>query len=167
MTQYFLQAALSWASPTDKARVITVTSSSAWGVWPWLAAYAMSKAANIHYSTTLAAAYPDTLLSIAVNPGLNDTDIVPDSLKAVGFEVNDPALTGGTIVWLVADPERSHFLNGRVITSEWDVEELVARKDEILSKNLLTMQLNARLGADQFRWVVRKDETGFQAQLSR
>ena len=127
-----------------------MTSSTAWGVWPFLAAYAMSKAANIQYTTTLAAAYPDTLLTVALNPGLNDTDIVPEVLRAVGFNFNDPALTGGMVVWLVADPERSQFLNGRVVSSEWDVEELCTRKEEILGKNLLTMQLNATLGREQF-----------------
>lgn len=110
----------------------------------------MSKAANIMYTTTLAAAYPEKLLAVAVNPGLNDTDIVPDSLREVGFNFNKPGLTGGTIVWLVADPDRSQFLNGRAITSEWDVQEMVERKDEIVSRNLLTMQLQARLGVDQF-----------------
>lgn len=127
-----------------------MTSSSGWGAWPFLAAYSMSKAANIHYTTTLAAAYPDTLLTIAVNPGLTDTDIVPSVLRAAKFNYNEPALTGGTIVWLVADPVRSQFLNGRALTSEWDVEELVDRKEEIISGNLLTMQLLATLGPEQF-----------------
>lgn len=110
----------------------------------------MSKAANIQYTTALAAAYPDKLLAISINPGLNDTDIVPSDLKAVGFNFNEPALTGGTIVWLVAYPDRSTFLNGRVLTCEWDVDELVERKEEIVSKNLLTTQLQATLGAEQF-----------------
>jgi hypothetical protein len=87
---------------------------------------------------------------MAINPGLTDTDIVPQSLREVKFNYNDPALTGGTIVWLVADPTRSQFLNGRALTVEWDVEELVARKEGITSKNLLTMQLQATLGIEQF-----------------
>lgn len=150
MTQQFLQAALPWASSTDKARIITITSSAAWGVWPFLCAYSMSKAVNIHYTANLAAAYPDALLTVAVNPSLNDTDIVAQGLREIGFNTNDPALTGSTLVWLVADPARSEFLNGRALTVEWDVEELVARKEEITSKNLLTMQLNATLGVEQF-----------------
>ena len=115
-----------------------------------MAAYANSKAAMIHYTTTLAASYPGTVLAIAVNPGLNDTEIIPLALKEAGFNYNDPALTGGVLVWLVADPARSQFLNGRVLTVEWDVEELVAKKEEITRKNLLTMQLNATLGVEQF-----------------
>ena len=110
----------------------------------------MSKSANIQYTAALAAAYPETLLAVSVNPGMNDTEIIPQALRAAGFNYNDPALTGGTVVWLVADPARSQFLNGRVLTVEWDVEELVARKEEIASKNLLTMQLQATLGAEQF-----------------
>lgn len=150
MTQQFLRAALSWASATDKASIITLTSSTAWGVWPFLAAYAMSKSANIQYTAALAAAYPETLLAISVNPGMNDTEIIPPALRAADFDYNGPALTGGTIVWLVADAARNQFLNGRVLTVEWDVEELVARKEEITRKNLLTMQLQATLGAEQF-----------------
>ncbi len=115
-----------------------------------LAAYANSKAAMIHYNTLVAASYPGTVLSIAVNPGLNDTEILPLILREAGFNFNDPMLTGATLVWLVSDPARSQFLNGRVLTSEWDVEELVARKEEITKKNLLTMQLNATLGVEQF-----------------
>jgi len=115
-----------------------------------MAAYSMSKAANIHYTTTLAAAYPDKLLAIAVNPGLNDTEILPQAIRASSLNMNSPALTGGTLVWLAADPTRSQFLNGRALTAGWDVEELVARKDEIVSKNLLTMQLQATLGTEQF-----------------
>lgn len=150
MTQQFLKAALRWASATDKAKVITITTSAAWGVWHFIAAYSMSKLAEILYTTNLAAAYPEPLLTIAVNPGMNDTEILPSSLWEVSFNYNDPALTGGTIVWLVTDPARSQFLNGRALTAEWDVEELVARKEEITCKNMLTVQLQATLGLEQF-----------------
>ncbi|KAE9369154.1 NAD(P)-binding protein [Stipitochalara longipes BDJ] len=150
VTQQFLRATLPWASSIDKATIITMTSSTAWGIWPFLAAYSMSKAANIHYTATLAAAYPETLLTISINPGMNDTDILPSALRAAEFDFNNPALTGGVIVWLFADPARSQFLNGRVLTAEWDVEELIARKEEIVKKNLLTMQLQAMLGVEQF-----------------
>ncbi|KAK3696361.1 hypothetical protein LTR37_018026 [Vermiconidia calcicola] len=117
---------------------------------PFLAAYANSKAAIIQYTTAVAASYPSTVLAIAVNPGLNDTEIIPASLRQANFNFNEPALTGATMVWLVADPGRSFFLSGRVLTVEWDVEELIARKEEITKQNLLTMSLHATLGAEQF-----------------
>ncbi|KAH8703247.1 hypothetical protein BGW36DRAFT_354676 [Talaromyces proteolyticus] len=150
MTQQFLKAAVTWATAEDPVRVINISSSSAWGVWPFLAAYSNSKAAIIHYTTTVAASYPGTVLAIAVNPGMNDTEILPSVLREAGFQTNDPLLTGATLVWLTADPARSRFLNGRVLTVEWDVNELLSRKEEITSKNLLTMQLNATLGVEQF-----------------
>jgi len=78
----------------------------------------MSKAVKIHYTSTLAAAYPETLLAVAINPGMNDTDIVPPDLRAAEFDFNGPALVGGVIVWLLADSARSQFLNGRVLTVE-------------------------------------------------
>ncbi|KAI6081475.1 NAD(P)-binding protein [Hypoxylon rubiginosum] len=150
MTQQYLKTAVSWATTADPAKIINMASSSGWGVWPFLAAYSNSKLAMIQYNTIVAASYPGTVLSIAVNPGLNDTEIIPSTLREAGFNYNDPMLTGATMVWLMADSARSQFLNGRVLTSEWDVEELVARKEEITSKNLLTMKLNATLGVEQF-----------------
>ena len=150
MTQQYLKKAVQWATTAAPAIVINMSSSSAWGVWPFLAAYSNSKASMIHYTTSMAASYPGTVLGFSINPGMNDTDILPSALRDVGFNTNDPLLSGAVMVWLAADPERSRFLSGRVITVEWDVNELVERKDEIVSKNLLTLQLNATLGVEQF-----------------
>lgn len=60
-------------------------------------------------------------------------------------------LVGGLATWLAAweGYDRS-FLSGRAITANWDVEELVKRKDEILEKDLLKITLNAKLGHEQF-----------------
>jgi NAD(P)-dependent dehydrogenase (short-subunit alcohol dehydrogenase family) len=151
MTQQFLKAAVSWATTEDPARLINISSGSAWGIWPELAGYTGSKLAMTQYTTTLAASYPGTVLAISINPGVNDTDILPQGLRAAELNYNDPEFTGSNLVWLVADPKESMFLNGRMISVEWDVDELVARKEEITSKNLLTMQFNAVLGPEQFQ----------------
>ncbi|KAH8893617.1 NAD(P)-binding protein [Thozetella sp. PMI_491] len=150
MTQQYLKAAIPWATANAPAIIINISSGSAWGTWPDLAGYTGSKLAMMQYTTTVAASYPGTVLIIAINPGMNDTEIIPAGLRAAGLDWNDFSLTGGNLVWLVANPARSMFLNGRMISVEWDVDELVARAEEIKSKNLLTMQFNATLGPEQF-----------------
>ena len=147
MSQHFLQAAVPWATANDKARIITMTSSSAWGVWPFLAAYAMSKLANIPVHQHPGRCVSRDTACYLSKPRYETTQTYSQlPFRAAGLNCNDPSLAGGNIVWLVADPARSEFLNGRVLTAEWDVDELVARKEEIMSKNLLTMQLQATLG---------------------
>lgn len=42
-------------------------------------------------------------------------------------------------VWLTS-PE-ADFLKGRLVWSNWDVEEMMARKDEILQNDLLRLEL--------------------------
>ena len=57
-------------------------------------------------------------------------------------------LVGGTAVFL-ATPAAT-FLSGRFVSANWDVDELVARKDEIVSKDLLKVVLSGEFGAGQF-----------------
>jgi hypothetical protein len=66
------------------------------------------------------------------------------------FNLDDPSLIGGVLVWLSADAERSKFLTGRFISANWDVEGLLARKDEILEKDLLTLDMKGPFGKEQF-----------------
>lgn len=150
MTQQYLKAAVVWSTAANPAVVINMSSGSHWGVWPDLAGYTGSKMAMTQYTTTVAASYPGTVFAIAINPGLNDTQILPAGLRAAGLNFNDFSVTGGNLVWLAADPARSMFLNGRMISVEWDVDELVSRAEEIQRKNLLTIQFNATFGQEQF-----------------
>jgi hypothetical protein len=68
------------------------------------------------------------------------------------FALDIPELVSGIGLWLAGweGPDRS-FLSGRFVASNWDVEDSVGRKDEILEKNLVKMDLNAKLGAEQFQ----------------
>lgn len=66
------------------------------------------------------------------------------------FDLDSPELTGGLCTWVAADRARSEFLSGRVICANWDVEELVARKADIVAKNELTMDLTGSFGSEQF-----------------
>ncbi|UKZ81778.1 hypothetical protein TrVFT333_009551 [Trichoderma virens FT-333] len=125
-TKYFISAL---PSPTTPATIINISTSGAWLVYPLAAAYSVSKLASQQYCTMLHAAYGGTLNV---------------------FDFDTPTLTGGLCTWVAADAERSGFLSGRVISANWDIEELVARKSDIVAKNELTMDLVGTFGKEQF-----------------
>jgi hypothetical protein len=52
---------------------------------------------------------------------------------------DDISLPGGVCVWLTA--EKRGWLSGRYYCANWDVDELVARKEEIVEKDLFKMRL--------------------------
>ena len=56
-------------------------------------------------------------------PGLNDT----------------PELCGGTVVWLTKSQRT--WLAGRYVSAGWDVNELEAKKDEIVTGDKLKVRL--------------------------
>jgi hypothetical protein len=64
------------------------------------------------------------------------------------FVQQSPELVGGLAVWL-SHPHAS-FLGGRTVGSLWDVDGLVARKDEIVSKDLLKLDLLGNFDGAQF-----------------
>ena len=46
----------------------------------------------------------------------------------------------GFCVWLAACKE-ADFLRGRLVWANWDVDELLARKEEVIEKDLLNVRL--------------------------
>ena len=58
-------------------------------------------------------------------------------------------LAGGVAVWLAT--EQAAFLNGRYISSNWSVDELVARKEEIVSQEKLLVGIKGEFGEKQFK----------------
>ena len=48
-------------------------------------------------------------------------------------------MAADTIAWLMA--ERRKWLAGRYVSSNWDMEELSAMRDEIVSKDLLKFRM--------------------------
>ncbi|KAK4560638.1 hypothetical protein LTR86_005216 [Recurvomyces mirabilis] len=53
--------------------------------------------------------------------------------------VDDVGLCGGFLTWLTK--ERRGWLSGRYLSSNWDVDELAARKDEIVEGDKLTFKM--------------------------
>lgn len=146
VTQQFLKAL---PSPKTPAKIITLTTGSAYLVFPALSAYGISKLAILELMAYVAVENPN-VVATALHPGIVDTDMTKDDFKR--FADDTPELVGGIGVWLAGweGPDRS-FLSGRFVDANWDVEDLVARRDEILKKDLLKMNLDAKLGPAQFQ----------------
>ena len=53
--------------------------------------------------------------------------------------VDKPELAGDSLVWLTK--ERREWLNGRYVAVNWDMGELLERKQEVEEKNLLKMKM--------------------------
>ncbi|KAL7943712.1 NAD(P)-binding protein [Trichoderma barbatum] len=146
ISKYYIS---SLPSPTTPAMIINISTSGAWLVYPTTGPYSVSKLASQQWCTMLHSAYGGNLTIVSIHPGLVATDM-NDGPFFLQFNLDTPSLAGGLCTWVAADPARSQFLSGRVISANWDVEELVARKSDIVAKNELTMDLVGTFGKEQF-----------------
>lgn len=55
--------------------------------------------------------------------------------------MDDPELCGAFCVWLTKQTGQMSWLNGRLVSANWDVEELLRKKDDIVEKRLLQFEL--------------------------
>jgi NAD(P)-dependent dehydrogenase (short-subunit alcohol dehydrogenase family) len=145
MTQYFLKQL---PTPETPAKIVTLTTGIAFEVFPAVSAYGISKLVVLELMAYVAVENPN-VFAVALHPGIIDTEMMKDVFKP--FALDTPELVGGIGVWLAGweGADRS-FLNGRFVSANWDVEDLVARGDEIQKEGLLKMDLKGELGAAQF-----------------
>jgi len=111
-----------------------------------LSAYGLSKLVVAQFQEYVSAENP-SVLAFAIHPGVVATDMLKDAFAP--FAKDTPELVGGLATWLAGwkGPDRS-FLGGRYITANWDVEDLVERKDEIVKENLLKTNLTGKFGEE-------------------
>jgi NAD(P)-dependent dehydrogenase (short-subunit alcohol dehydrogenase family) len=141
VTQGFIQAL-----PSDThASVVSLTTGASYTVIPGISAYSISKLAVLQLSAYVAAENPQ-ITAVALHPGVVDTEMTIDAFKK--FADDTPELVGGAAVWAASD--KAKFMSGRYLNSNWDVEDLEARKDEIIEKELLKIDLKGQFGAEQF-----------------
>jgi hypothetical protein len=60
---------------------------------------------------------------------------MPESLHH--FLADTPELPAGFALWLATKGDALDFLRGRYVSCNWDVDEILALRGEIESKNLL------------------------------
>ncbi|GAB7354183.1 hypothetical protein MBLNU459_g4736t1 [Dothideomycetes sp. NU459] len=86
------------------------------------------------------------ILAAAIHPGAvlsqMAIDTAPEDFKQ--YLTDDPELCGAFCVWLTKTREGGEgveWLGGRQLVAKWDVDELLGRKEEIVSKDLLKTKL--------------------------
>lgn len=142
MTSYFLKALPS----TSQGTIINMTSAMGYGIYPGHSAYGLGKMINLQMAAYVAAETPN-VTSVSLHPGVVSTDMVVDSFAK--FALDTPELVGGTAVWL--STEKAKFMDGRYMNSNWNVDDLYERREEIHQGNLLQIDLRGTFGADQFQ----------------
>ncbi|KAI0603156.1 hypothetical protein F4775DRAFT_532352 [Biscogniauxia sp. FL1348] len=104
-------------------------------------AYEVSKFAIARLSQFISSDYRDQgLVCFAIHPGSLRTELalnMPEYMHSL--LVDEPQLTGDAAAWL--GKENRPWMSGRFISVHWDMEELEARKDEIVKGNLLTFKM--------------------------
>ena len=128
-----------------KGSVVNLTTGAAVMVFPTMSSYSISKLASLQLAAFVAAENPN-VTAVALHPGIAMTDMTLPMF--VPFAKDTPELIGGVGVWLAT--EKAAFLSGKYIESNWSVDDLAARKDEIVSEGKLTISLKGEFGKQQF-----------------
>ncbi|KAJ5438286.1 Short-chain dehydrogenase/reductase SDR [Penicillium daleae] len=134
------QAFLATAAPSNAVLIHVTTGAVHLPSMVNYSGYQTSKTAALKFFEAVQAENPDIRV-MNVHPGYLATDM---NVKGLGSDNSIPFdnldLPGHFMVW-AASPEAA-FLKGKVIWSNWDVEELKARKRELEGGEMLTMVLN-------------------------
>lgn len=142
VSQKFLQA----LGPGKKAVVLNVSSVAAHMRFPLIgwSGYNGSKLAQARIFEYIRFENPDVRF-VNIHPG----NIASDGFTGSGASVppggmTDGKLAGEFFAWVSTD--EAEFLSGRFVWAEWDIEELKAKKTEILEKDLLLTTIDGFTG---------------------
>lgn len=121
--------------------IVQLTSNGGLATIAGASAYQGTKQAILRFNNFLRLEYGNQgLLAYSLHPGAVKTDLalnMPEFMHEI--LTDEPELSGDTVVWLTA--EKRTWLQDRFISVVWDMEELLARKDEIEQKELLRLRL--------------------------
>ncbi|EKM53734.1 uncharacterized protein PHACADRAFT_211397 [Phanerochaete carnosa HHB-10118-sp] len=123
--------------------IVNVSSTGAHTFSPRYSAYSTSKLALLRFTEFVNVEYgAQGVLAYSVHPGSVESDMslsMPEDILAQGVLVDTPELAAHTIVWLVR--ERRDWLAGRFVDARWDVEALVAKRQEIVGGDKLKVRM--------------------------
>ena len=110
---------------------------------PGISGYSIAKLGNVQLNAITAVENPN-VTAISLHPGIVLTAMHDDITSFRTFARDTPELAGAVGVWLAT--EQAKFLNGRYMSVNWAADELVARKDEIVKDNWLTINFTGKFG---------------------
>lgn len=138
VTQAYLQHRMT-REPKLPGVVIALNTFASFAVRaPHLWAYSGSKIALARIFEMAVADVPSSVARfISINPGAVKTAMYHKSglEGSTDMPTTDSKLSAEFIVW--ATSQEAEFLSGRLAWANWDVDELVAKKTEIVGKDLL------------------------------
>lgn len=140
MGKYFVPLLL--ATPDGPQTIVNVNSVAAHNLRPMASAYGTSKFAALKLTEFLLVEAADRgLVAYCVHPGGILTELAEKAMPAetLGGLKDSPELPAATIAWLTS--ERRDWLSGRYLSATWDMEELLARKAEIVGGDKLKVRL--------------------------
>lgn len=137
MAHKFLPMVLQSASKT----IINVSSRGALRSRFGASAYGSSKTAVLRFTEFLDLEYGNQgLLAFAIHPGSVATQLALGMPKyAHAVLVDSAELAADTMAWLTQ--ERVEWLAGRYVSANWDMQELVSKKDEIVEGDKLKLRI--------------------------
>ncbi|KAF1976656.1 NAD(P)-binding protein [Bimuria novae-zelandiae CBS 107.79] len=138
-----IKALLPLLLATEGARtVVNITSAMSHFAGMGALGYNLSELATNRLTEAVAQLYgAQGVLAFAVHPGIVATMPPPVGLPDGGrpLAVDDVGLCGVFLVWLMG--ERREWLSGRYLSANWDVRELEAKREAIVSEDQLKMRM--------------------------
>ncbi|KAI8631797.1 hypothetical protein F5Y19DRAFT_422068 [Xylariaceae sp. FL1651] len=134
VTQAFLKT-----KPADRQGIVINinTSVAHYGIFPTYSSYAASKMAALRMTECFQAECTDVRF-VSLQPGGVDTEMYAKFHMPEDYAMTDIQLPSDMCVWLSSD--EADFLAGRFVWTNWDAQELINRKEEIISnKELISM----------------------------
>ncbi|KZV73045.1 NAD(P)-binding protein [Peniophora sp. CONT] len=126
----------------SKGQIIVTTSCVAHLRMPLMFDYVISKHTVDRFVEILALDYPQ-IPAYSVHPGAIATPGAKEVNEKTGMsgmpQPDTVELPAATFLWLTA--RNAEFLSGRYIQATWDLNEVLAKKDEIVRDNLLVTKL--------------------------
>ncbi|KAF5848988.1 hypothetical protein GGP41_010076 [Bipolaris sorokiniana] len=141
LTRSFLSL-LPTPSSSTPATILNLSSWQSFFTVPAVGGYLMSKFAVDALAVYVAAEYP-SVTAISMHPGLVATDMLREPFGSL-FNNDSAELVGGTAVWVCQ--EKARWLSGRFVSVNWDVEDLLERKGEVLEGDLLRLGVRGEFG---------------------